>query len=944
MKKKWTSLLAIFFAVILCLSCFGLTAFATETQTQYGLEATIVTDKENYKANEDIHVTVTVKNTNDFKVKDVSIESLLPETLKLRDGDKSTKTVDLESGETLTLSFTAIKAEKEMTDVTNRGGEAIQTESPSRDASSLTTITADQATTTLAGAVQEASGNSQTNAVSLPQTGESVRNIVIVIVLLFACITIVALCLIKFKKKTTRVISLVMCVAISASAITGVTFFTARSANDNRQSVTVEKIITVDGKNDTIQSSIFYSKDETEDHNKPSEGFSAEELKIRNHFSETITSIIDSDKMTGNIDLDMKTASNSYDRIIQFIEEEIEAGHVKKYTVNESGICVEFTDGGIYLILFEQLLSRVNEVEELTLDKKMLSVSNMSTKNARYNIATLQPIASQVKTNNLDEAARKIEKSDLNYHFSTNLDDKMVDIDSLKTLQNNKIIMIHSHGGIVNGSYAFMTGEQVTDALRQKYHEDMTANKPRIVECDGLFIVTTEFFDFYYSDNSFNDTLLYLATCHSADDPKLYSVFHKKGINTILSYTRSVDNTYNLSMLKTVYEQLLKKDNNGSLQTVQQAVKKAKDVHGETDIDWWFREFGWWVRETVENAINHFNGNTDNINDKQPSQLIIQGNADFRLDSHMEYNQYGNTCSNILNGGTVVSDGTYHYFSLDNAICKREINSSSYTVIYNQGGRYLNLLDDRIYFVNDDNHICSMDKNGGNLIIWNDQANSLMIYNKEIYFSQGESGIIIRKDKDGNEIMKYKINSGCFVLYKDYIYYTKLTKYEEHFGEYTEAGWDYTGELCRIKIDGIKNQEIISQTINESFSIEGDHLYYKGSVKSVSGAYYPAFFKAKLDGSEQSVILNHSAETRELWSNPFHISDGRIYYIENYKDFCSCNLEGKDRTLISSDSNKVSGGNRICIANNWIYGYNESLHKSYLMKIDGSEYKELTNP
>lgn len=50
-------------------------------------------------------VTVTVKNTNDFKVEAVSIESLLPETLTLKDGSNSTKTVDLEPGETLSALF-----------------------------------------------------------------------------------------------------------------------------------------------------------------------------------------------------------------------------------------------------------------------------------------------------------------------------------------------------------------------------------------------------------------------------------------------------------------------------------------------------------------------------------------------------------------------------------------------------------------------------------------------------------------------------------------------------------------------------------------------------------------------------------------------------------------------------------------------------------------------
>ena len=46
--------------------------------SQYGLEATIVTDKESYKANEEIHVTVTVKNTNDFKVRMFPLRACSP--------------------------------------------------------------------------------------------------------------------------------------------------------------------------------------------------------------------------------------------------------------------------------------------------------------------------------------------------------------------------------------------------------------------------------------------------------------------------------------------------------------------------------------------------------------------------------------------------------------------------------------------------------------------------------------------------------------------------------------------------------------------------------------------------------------------------------------------------------------------------------------------------
>lgn len=115
--KKCKKVFAFTLSVLLAFACYAVPAFASSSASQYGLEATIVTDKESYKANEEIHVTVTVKNTNDFKVENVSMESLLPETLTLKDGSSSTKTVDLEPGETLTLSFTAVK-EKEETSAT----------------------------------------------------------------------------------------------------------------------------------------------------------------------------------------------------------------------------------------------------------------------------------------------------------------------------------------------------------------------------------------------------------------------------------------------------------------------------------------------------------------------------------------------------------------------------------------------------------------------------------------------------------------------------------------------------------------------------------------------------------------------------------------------------------------------------------------------------------
>lgn len=330
-------------SVLLAFACYVVPAFASSGASQYGLEATLVTDKESYKANEEIHVTVTVKNTNDFKVEAVSIESLLPETLTLKDGSNSTKTVDLQPGETLTLSFTAVKEKEETSateptetepvlpsesetvkpsesesvkpsetetakptesetvkpsetetqkptqESTEQPTQAPTTEHPTQGTTTPITTEPTAPATTMEGTTlapsttgtQPTTGgivgdlattfpktttpadSSTTAQAENPDTGDSmsVKTLAIAIIALLSVIAIVIILMYKYKKQTTKIISLVMCVAISASAITGVTFFTAKGVDDNRESFTVEKVITVDGEETNVNAEVKYQDD-----------------------------------------------------------------------------------------------------------------------------------------------------------------------------------------------------------------------------------------------------------------------------------------------------------------------------------------------------------------------------------------------------------------------------------------------------------------------------------------------------------------------------------------------------------------------------------------------------------------------------------------------------------------------------------------------------------
>lgn len=331
--KKCKKVFAFTLSVLLAFACYAVPAFASSSASQYGLEATIVTDKESYKANEEIHVTVTVKNTNDFKVENVSIESLLPETLTLKDGSNSTKTVDLEPGETLTLSFTAVK-EKEETSATEPESQSTEptetepvipsesqtvkpsesesvkpsesetvkpseteTQKPTQESTeqptqgTTTPITTETTAPATTGGTTLAPGTTGTQSTTggiigdlattfpktttpadssttaqgeNPDTGDSmsVKTLAIAMISLLSVIVVVIILMYKYKKQTTKIISLVMCVAVATTAITGVSFFTAKGVDDNRKSFTVEKVITVDGEETNVGAGVKYQENQ----------------------------------------------------------------------------------------------------------------------------------------------------------------------------------------------------------------------------------------------------------------------------------------------------------------------------------------------------------------------------------------------------------------------------------------------------------------------------------------------------------------------------------------------------------------------------------------------------------------------------------------------------------------------------------------------------------
>lgn len=108
MKRKLLSALGC--AVICAASCVSINADAA-MYTNDGITAEIIADNNYYTADGTAEVLLKVTNNNDFAVSNVSIESVIPDGLRLVDTEKSGESVDsLAAGETMKLSVKVAKA------------------------------------------------------------------------------------------------------------------------------------------------------------------------------------------------------------------------------------------------------------------------------------------------------------------------------------------------------------------------------------------------------------------------------------------------------------------------------------------------------------------------------------------------------------------------------------------------------------------------------------------------------------------------------------------------------------------------------------------------------------------------------------------------------------------------------------------------------------------
>ena len=199
--------LAVLLTLLLCVGILAMPAYAAGT-SQDGVEVSLVTDKIVYDQGETIVATLTVINTNDVAVEDVSLESLVPEGYVPADGSKIVMQLDtLGAGEIVTLKVSFVPEQTEVPETPTTGEDT-----PPED--------------------------------DTPVTGDHFAMGLWITLLLLAAIgliLVVAKC-----RLWKQALSLVLCMAMLASLVAGVPF-EAFAAESDAKTINIGTIVQVAG-------------------------------------------------------------------------------------------------------------------------------------------------------------------------------------------------------------------------------------------------------------------------------------------------------------------------------------------------------------------------------------------------------------------------------------------------------------------------------------------------------------------------------------------------------------------------------------------------------------------------------------------------------------------------------------------------------------------------
>ena len=254
---------------------------------------------------------------------------------------------------------------------------------------------------------------------------------------------------------------------------------------------------------------------------------------------------------------------------------------VTYYSVSENYLTVEFETGAGSYIYSPQLEGM-----------------DAGTGNKKMQIATYQPFRSAYPESldqymtYPDDCAAQIDKEFDMYQFDdrqtaddSNYDDEEVTLENILNFGKNNIVFWHGHGGYIDGIGCILsTAVKETTENMQKYYDELEEGYLVRGESNGetYYCVTPAFFDHFLKADSLTNSIIYLGACSSGQDTSLIDTLISKGAAAVFANSATIYTEYNLKMMKSVADGMLKKDTEGYY-TLDKALEYAQKKWGERD-------------------------------------------------------------------------------------------------------------------------------------------------------------------------------------------------------------------------------------------------------------------------------------------------------------------------------------------------------------------------
>lgn len=295
----------------------------------------------------------------------------------------------------------------------------------------------------------------------------------------------------------------------------------------------------------------------------------------------------------------------------------------------------------------------------------------------------------------------------------------------------------------------------------------------------------------------------------------------------------------------------------------------------------------------------------------------------FSIKDSLAASEIGDAGNEIVNFGTVSQKDGWIYYVYEDTLYKRKLDWTGKAKVSENKISKIYISGDWIYYQDSVNggNLFKMKTDGtGETKITDDQTDSFLVSDEWIFYNlfktsaiKTSSDSLYKIKTDGTKKMKLadvKLSDNLKIK-GDWLYYNSI--------EDNKKGM--TPNLYRIRTDGTENSLVINEADNYLLS---DWIYYTSSSNGGTGIKTLTVYKAKPDGTEQSLISTLTGVNNFCFGNDY------FYYSAN-KGLYRINLDGSGNKKL----NDVKIWSLEGVSGDWFY-ITDYDGPTFRVNLDGS--------